>query len=226
MGGSGSTRWRWYTPKSTVERCIRLSVTDLMRKIPPSIIEKRSEWSGRMKWLRGDVTTYSIDFTADWSDDNPLLLLSYAPSYENGQFRWKTQPVELQTTPCRYGGVRYWFSCPRCDRRCGCLYIAPRDSRWACRKCHDLTYKSAQTAHEGESSGYLGLVSHHINQIARIEKLEKQLQNVRFGSKKHIRLVCKIHDLWLAIRSHDTALNHAFENYRQKLFEHNKHIEP
>ena len=45
----------------------------------------------------------------------------------------------LTTTKPRFGGLRYWFMCPRCGRRVGKLYHA---ERWACRRCHHLTYQS------------------------------------------------------------------------------------
>ena len=45
----------------------------------------------------------------------------------------------LTTTTPRFGGLRYWFLCPRCGRRVGKLYHL---ERWACRRCHDLAYPS------------------------------------------------------------------------------------
>lgn len=37
-------------------------------------------------------------------------------------------------------GVRYYFRCPRCHRRCEAVYILGRVP--ACRKCHHLGYQS------------------------------------------------------------------------------------
>ena len=45
----------------------------------------------------------------------------------------------LTTTTPRFGGLRYWFLCPRCGRRAGKLYHV---ERWACRRCHNLAYQS------------------------------------------------------------------------------------
>jgi hypothetical protein len=48
--------------------------------------------------------------------------------------------VQVEWTPCRFGGERSWFRCPRCDTRRGRLhYVA---GAWACRVCHNLRYKS------------------------------------------------------------------------------------
>jgi hypothetical protein len=42
------------------------------------------------------------------------------------------------------------FFCPECNRRCALLYLF--DTRWSCRKCHDLRYQS-----ELELKGQRGL---------------------------------------------------------------------
>jgi hypothetical protein len=56
--------------------------------------------------------------------------------------------VQIITTPCNYGGVRYWFVCPLsnkttgapCNRRIGTLY---KDGDWfGCRHCWNLTYEA------------------------------------------------------------------------------------
>lgn len=49
--------------------------------------------------------------------------------------------VELTTTSCNYGNVRYWFTCPLCGSRCRLLYWS---NYWACRKCQNLVYISQQ----------------------------------------------------------------------------------
>jgi len=48
------------------------------------------------------------------------------------------QIVRLEKTPCNYGGNRWWFRCPCCDKRVALLYA--RDRQYLCRNCHDLPY--------------------------------------------------------------------------------------
>ncbi|MDO8570005.1 MAG: hypothetical protein Q7R97_00270 [Candidatus Daviesbacteria bacterium] len=54
--------------------------------------------------------------------------------------------IPLTTTPCHFGGKRYWFTCPwyasgkYCGRRVGTLYLGGK--YFACRHCYDLTYNS------------------------------------------------------------------------------------
>ena len=58
--------------------------------------------------------------------------------------------IEVVSTPCNYGGVRWWFICPlvvdgiSCQRRCQFLYFPPSSVYLGCRECHNLTYKSRQ----------------------------------------------------------------------------------
>lgn len=48
----------------------------------------------------------------------------------NGRF------VEVTSTKCHYGGMRLWFVCPGCRRRCAILYPL------YCRKCCHGRYRS------------------------------------------------------------------------------------
>jgi hypothetical protein len=56
--------------------------------------------------------------------------------------------ISLATTPCHFGGVRYWFICPLtvngiyCGRRVGTLYLSPGAKYFGCRHCHNLSYES------------------------------------------------------------------------------------
>ena len=60
------------------------------------------------------------------------------------------QWVSLQTTPCRFGGERAWFTCPTCDKRVAVLYGAGK--YFACRSCCALGYAS-QKEGAGDRSG-------------------------------------------------------------------------
>ena len=47
-------------------------------------------------------------------------------------------------TSCNYGGERRWLLCPRCSRRVAKLYRPLNEVLFACRQCHQLTYRSTQ----------------------------------------------------------------------------------
>lgn len=65
------------------------------------------------------------------------LVLSY---HSNGQNH--SYSVPISTTPCNYGGVRYWFNCPNCHKRVAKLYF--KQSMFYCRSCHALNYATQQ----------------------------------------------------------------------------------
>ena len=56
--------------------------------------------------------------------------------------------VSLTTTPCNFGGIRYWFICPLsrngvyCGRRVAKLYSPPGSHYYGCRHCFELSYES------------------------------------------------------------------------------------
>jgi hypothetical protein len=52
--------------------------------------------------------------------------------------------ISLDATSCPNGGVRLWFKCPTCNRRGYKLYRPPGERFFACRGCHNLTYRSVQ----------------------------------------------------------------------------------
>ncbi len=58
--------------------------------------------------------------------------------------------VRWETTAPHFGGLRYWWLCPSCGRRCADLYGG---RYFLCRKCHDLTYRTAQCGNLSESIG-------------------------------------------------------------------------
>jgi hypothetical protein len=56
-----------------------------------------------------------------------------------------TSPL-LTTTPCFFGGQRFWFVCPNpnCRKRVSTLFYCENENRMKCRFCCQLTYESQQ----------------------------------------------------------------------------------
>jgi hypothetical protein len=50
------------------------------------------------------------------------------------------QTVVLEVTRCTYGGKRYWFRCPTCNRRATTLFVV--GPPFGCRVCMGLAYDS------------------------------------------------------------------------------------
>ena len=48
------------------------------------------------------------------------------------------QVINFAKTACTFGGFRFWFVCPDCNRRCASLY--KRKNHFTCRVCHRFKY--------------------------------------------------------------------------------------
>lgn len=182
MGGYGSTRWERHTKKHTVDNSFKISITSIMKAIPKRALADRTNHGAQLVWYRGARREGDIYFYLIWKDDNPRLYLQYSVNKQPTQY-----PVKLETTECNFGGRRYWFTCPACDNRVGCLYLSPTATRFYCRKCHDLTYESAQTAHDSDRGTLAGL-GRAVDLLLRAEKLEKRMDKHRTGSKAWLRV--------------------------------------
>jgi len=96
--------------------------------------------------------------------------------------------IKLETTPCRFGGLRYWFICPglECGRRVGVLYR--KYGVFACRLCHQLSYAS-----QNENKRMAFLFPGVKNQN-KIDELEKKIKR-RYYNGKPTRLQRKFERL-------------------------------
>jgi hypothetical protein len=59
--------------------------------------------------------------------------------------------IELELAPTPFG-MRHYLRCPirGCGRRCQALWLPEGELRFACRQCHQLTWRSSQTQRAGE----------------------------------------------------------------------------
>lgn len=63
--------------------------------------------------------------------------------------------------------MRWFFRCAQCVRRCSYLYAPRSGSFFACRRCHDLSYESAQTWDHVQRTGrFPGLFGRLMDDIA------------------------------------------------------------
>lgn len=86
--------------------------------------------------------------------------------------------IQLTTTPCHFGGVRYWFVCPLvvngipCGRKTGTLYLASGGNYFGCRHCYNLSYESRNECRLGR----YGQIGHFLGIERRIEELQGQIK--------------------------------------------------
>lgn len=82
--------------------------------------------------------------TAEQININDLIKQFYLQAKESfikSQINIEGLEVKLTTSKTRYG-LRFWFTCPSCNKRIGKLYKHPLTGIVACRTCNNLVYKS------------------------------------------------------------------------------------
>ena len=130
MGGFGSGRWRH--GKKTTNGYLRLDVRKLHRDglmIPGE--------TSNLRWSRNGKEIASIKGKME----SDRMVLTYNHKQRAGDWQPMEYTVRIEWTSCNYGGQRPWFICPvkKCNRRVAILY---GDRIFACRKCHELVYRS------------------------------------------------------------------------------------
>jgi len=148
-------------------------------------------WSrGTIKWTDGfSKTESSIGIEVSLLVDS--MCLNYTQTGDDGVQENFNYNIPLTTTPCHFGGRRYWFVCPwqvngeYCGRRVGVLYKSGK--YFACRHCYNLTYSSKNKTRSGSFYPF----SYLLNGYARAHKLESQIKRNCYAGKptrKQIRL--------------------------------------
>jgi len=164
---------RYWDKKHTVEDCKSISISFLRKNgYFASLWPQGIVWTNRV----GEETA-SMTVMVHTSQDESYIRLIYTMTERNtGKEAHFDYKVDLVTTPCNLGGVRWWFICPLsrngvyCGRRVGVLYRAPRADYYGCRHCYDLSYESRN----GCRHGRLAYLSHCWTLSARIKKLQEQ----------------------------------------------------
>ena len=151
-----ASRWTRYwrslghVRKVRVEECVTLSLSWMLQNNCLDLAVGENDYR-TITWRGGRISgkpfctlTVKVERTSTYEMNIDLLDTS--------------QRVYLHSTPLHFGGVRWWFSCPRCWRRCAKLYL--RGSLFGCRVCLNLTYESCQeetAAFLGELAAQLGI---------------------------------------------------------------------
>lgn len=144
--------------------------------------------SGVVTWTSNrSENKSSIGFQVKISERGTSITFQYTHTDNfSGSKEELNYPIMLTTTPCNYGGNRYWFICPlskngiNCSRRVGVLYAISK--YFGCRHCGEIAYDSQR-----QTERYKGFVS-----IPDIEKAEKKVKRYFYNgkpTKKYQRLI-------------------------------------
>jgi len=176
---------------------------DNIKSIATSFLKKHDYFcgwrSGTITWTRSGMwgeNKSSVGISVVLDDDDKYLKINYTQTdnytEEKKDFDYK---ISLTTTPCNYGGERYWFICPwykdgvYCGNRVGTIYKG--GDYFACRHCYELTYSSRN---KNRRNGYFPLFN-VFDLSDRIEKLENEI-TVRYYNGRPTRKYRKLLKLY------------------------------
>lgn len=120
---------RW-AKKETTDAYLALDMTAFSKAVDLTTL-----CAGAWQWTYSSGCQSSISYTVR---PNEGVWLSYTANGESFDYL-----VSIATTTPNYGGVRYWWLCPHCQRRVRILYGG---QLFLCRTCHNLTYETTQQA--------------------------------------------------------------------------------
>lgn len=136
MGGANSGNWyRW--DKKPAQDAYIYTTTAKLKKF--GLLKPDCMKSGSLNWSRGGEVFSSMGVVIDTLYDMVAVF-----SYTDSNDKRHKHHIRLATTQPNYGGVRYWFICPRCGKRKGSIHCISH--RFACRKCFGLFYESQRAA--------------------------------------------------------------------------------
>jgi hypothetical protein len=128
----------YYNRKATADASCSLKMSKLRKDGMLS-----GEATGKTSWTSNQTSkTIATVLFGVYLTDEPCIILIYTLTDRNGNKTDYNDKISLVTTPCNFGGVRYWFGCPSCGRRVGVLYLVPGDVYFRCRHCNNLSYHS------------------------------------------------------------------------------------
>jgi hypothetical protein len=96
--------------------------------------------AGKLTWInsRTGQETGSIGYEANLRDhEAPWIRLSYTVAGNVQDYR-----VTLESTPCRFGGLRWWWLCPRTSHRSAKLFLPPGCTMFLSRRAYRMSYGS------------------------------------------------------------------------------------
>ena len=168
MGGFNSGRRGGL---ATVEGCASV-VMDVCAVMRPVIAEIRRQQAGpiaegqiaeasaiRWNWTRhGEAAPWAtVDVDLSLYQDRGSAQLSFDVAHYHRPTGLRQQTVLLVTTPCRFGGVRWWWVCPATGRRCAKIYLPDGGLRFLSRGAgaYRLAYASQRGDNMQRSHGRL-----------------------------------------------------------------------
>jgi len=135
MGGRGSGR-QATKRTGTIESCVSLDAAMLKEHI--AVV-----WAGTYTGS-GQSGPGVVDFRVEREGERGLVVQLYGPVNWYSFARPVAATFSLESTVPYFGGRRWWFRCPGCDRRARKLYWSTGRILFGCHVCLSLGYESQQ----------------------------------------------------------------------------------
>lgn len=132
--------------------------------------------AGTLRWSswRGE-STVSVG-VYKYAGEAYIVFNYTATDRQTGEAESVHHRFDLVSTPCNFGGSRYWFSC-YCGKRVGFLYIDGKHI--GCRNCFHLTYETRNITRGGEFEGWKKALDYN----ERIIKLDEKIKVPYYNGK-------------------------------------------
>jgi len=144
MGGHGSGRRFWNAVKPDTDPLLLIDLRHLVRNdlLKAPIGESRDR---QLEWLSRGRPAGSIMYRVtgngdDWPHD--ITLIYSTRRSESQPWIEHRERIDLDTTPCHFGGERPWFLCPGCGKRKGVLRSI--GGAFRCNTCHQIAHTSTR----------------------------------------------------------------------------------
>jgi hypothetical protein len=138
-----------------VEDCVRCDATALLAKSRGSRVHQEALVHWQLAWTDG------------------------------GRQHVRTVPLDVTTTPQPMGGVRRWWRCPLCGRRCRLLVAVAPEAPVGCRLCLNTRYASDYPARDRRRR-FVALF-HALGQGVLDADAERELNSLLAGRRRGVR---------------------------------------
>ena len=213
MGGIGSGRpGRRVTVEGTGALVLDASAVvrafrDELRRAAPDGAVPAGRWvdlpERRWAWSRGGEPCAAVEVGLRLGPDWGATRLRYDIRHLTCPTGPQHQTVALTTTPCRFGGLRWWWRCPETGRRCAKLYLPNGGRRFLGRAAHGLAYASQREDAVARAHRRAGRVHRRLGGDARLASAPVPARPRGMRLRTYERLVA---ELWEA----EDALGEAF----------------
>ena len=175
--------------KTTVEDCKRIK-TWWLRQHGYFLDSYRA---GGIEWKIGGSEDNKSSIGVCVNTQDGYIRFHYTQTdYWSGEKSDMDYRFNLATSPCHYGGFRYWFICglsrngQYCGQRVGVLYKPPGAKWFGCRHCWDLSYDERNKSY----GGIYGGACRTISQVFKADELREKIKRWYWKGKptrKHLR---------------------------------------